>query len=36
MCGEKANDLFRGDAHRDGATDGLAGYFACDHVGISS
>lgn len=35
MGGEEADDLFRGDAHGDGAADGLAADFAGDHVGIA-
>ena len=33
--GQVADDLVARDAHADGAADGLAGYFAGDHVWIA-
>lgn len=34
--GEEGDDLFRGDAHADGAADGVAGDFARDHIRVAS
>ena len=32
--GEETDDLVAGDAHADGAADGLAGDFSGNHVGV--